>query len=499
MNSRTAFGLATLRLEFEYSRNWISVPSLLCASTNLDSLAYAAAKTYGLTEECASILEATGLTEEDIKLPTGNFQILEPPQPIAPAQSNWPVLPSSSTILEKALSDEFGDLTIEEPGVNGHADVNGLVNGIERAQETDLINVAEDGESWEDVGEPVGGWDMGEEVGGEDVPLETTTAEVEGLSIAEYWVRNSPLAADHVAAGSFDSAMQLLHRQIGAVNFEPLKPKFLQIYQSARAYLEANPGLPPLELYVRRNQGDRSRSLPRLPWDFEKIKTTQMREALRLVTANKVDEAIVAFRDILLTLLLYAASNKAESDDVLKTVETIREYIVALSVETTRRGLDVSTPEGIKRNLELAAYFTNFNLIPQHKGLALMQAMTQFNKYKNSATAAVFAQNYIALGVGKPDALERVYNFRFSVLIVQANRVIAVAQRNTRDAIEIDYDQFAPYSVCAASFTPIYKGSPSVSDPFTGALYKPEYKGQLDRVSGVTEIGAPGTGFRVLI
>jgi coatomer protein complex subunit alpha (xenin) len=76
---------------------------------------------------------------------------------------------------------------------------------------------------------------------------------------------------------------------------------------------------------------------------------------------------------------------------------------------------------------------------------------------------------------------------------------VALAQRNTRDTVEIDYDHFSPFTVCAASFTPIYKGSPSVSDPFTGALYKPDYKGQICRVSGVTEIGAPGTGFRVLI
>ena len=74
-----------------------------------------------------------------------------------------------------------------------------------------------------------------------------------------------------------------------------------------------------------------------------------------------------------------------------------------------------------------------------------------------------------------------------------------MAQRNTRDTIEIEYDQFAPFTICAASYTPIYKGSPSVSDPFTGALYLPEFKGQVCRVSGVTEIGAAATGFRVLI
>lgn len=375
----------------------------------LDPLAYATAKTYGLTEECAAILEATGLTEDEIKLPSTRSHVPDPPQPIAPLQSNWPLLPSSRSLLEKALTDELGNLSLEEPATNGYADdLNTFEQGLNGTQEPDLINVAEDGESWEEVGESGAGWDIGEEEGEEDLGLAPPEVQGEGVSDAEYWVRNSPLAADHIAAGSFESAMQLLNRQVGAVNFEPLKPKFMQIYQASRAFLAANPGLPPLELYVRREQGDRSGSLPRLPWDYEKIKSVQMREAFKLVTANKVEEAVVALRDILHTLLLFAASSKSEADDVAKTVEMIREYIIGLSIEVTRRAVDVSSPEGVKRNLELAAYFTNSQLNPQHRGLAYMQAMTQFNKYKNIATAGVFAQKYIALGVGKPDAVERV-------------------------------------------------------------------------------------------
>jgi coatomer protein complex subunit alpha (xenin) len=385
---------------------------------NIDPLAYATAKTYGLTEECAAILEATGLTEEDITLPKSESHLPDPPQAISPMQSNWPILPSSRSLLEKALTDELGDLTLEEPSANGYADdLTAFEKGLNGTQEPSLINIAEDGEGWEEVGEAGGeSWDIGgeedevaDEMGVEEVPAEG------GVSDAEYWVRNSPLAADHIAAGSFDSAMQLLNRQVGAVNFEPLKPKFMQIYQASRTFLAANPGLPPVELFVRRDHGDKSRSLPRLPWDYEKIKGVQMRDALKLVTANKVEEAIVALREILCTLLLFAVSNKAEADDVAKTIETIREYIVALSVEVARRGLDVSTPEGVKRNLELAAYFTNFQLTSQHRGLAYQQAMAQFNKYKNIATAGVFAQKYVALGIGKPDAVDRVRSWCVSL------------------------------------------------------------------------------------
>ena len=384
----------------------------ICAN-NVDPLAYATAKTYGLAEECAAILEAAGLTEEQISLPSAQAHAPDPPHPIGPMEKNWPLLPSSRSLLEKTLIDELGDQSLEEPTTSYSEDLSAFERGLGSTTEADLINVGEDGESWEDVGDTGAGWDVGDEADGEDLGVVTTESQAEGISDVEYWVRNSPLAADHIAAGSFETAMQLLNRQVGAVNFELLKPKFIQIYQGTRTFLAANPGLPPLEMSVRRTEGEKSRSLPRLPWDYEKIKSGQVRDALKLVTANKIEEAIVALREILHTSLLFAVSSKAEADDVAKTVEMIREYIVGLSVEVARRNVDTSTPEGVKRNLELAAYFTNFKFTPQHQGLAYQQAMTQFNKFKNIATAGVFAQKFIALGIGKPDAVERVFSVNY--------------------------------------------------------------------------------------
>jgi coatomer subunit alpha len=196
--------------------------------------------------------------------------------------------------------------------------------------------------------------------------------------------------------------MQILNQQVGAVNFEPLKPKFLQIYQASRTFLPANPGMPPLEIYIR-DQGKKG-SLPNLPWDYEKIKSIEMKEAFKLVTKGKLKDAITAMRGILHTLLLYSASSKTEADEVVATVETLREYIIGFSIEIARRGVDVSTPEGVKRNLELAAYFTNARLRPEHMTLALQTAMMQFTKHQNIATAAVFAKKLIELG----EAVEKV-------------------------------------------------------------------------------------------
>ena len=376
---------------------------LISFVTNLDPLAYATAKTHGLEEECSAILEAAGMTEKDVVLLETESSAFNAPRIIAPMTSNWPLLPSSRTILEKALTDELGDLSLEDSTTNGYADdLNSFEKGLNG--EADLIDIGEEGEGWEEGNDEVEGWEMEGEKD-EEIEIDNTLP-IQGMSDAEYWVNNSPLAAHHIAAGSFESAMQLLNRQVGAVNFEPIKPKFLQIYQASKTYLEANVGLPPLEIYVRNTAGNNR--LPRPPMDYENIKTVRMRDALKMVTANKLEDAIVALRDILYSLLLFAAAQKTEADEVAKTVETIREYIIGLSTEVCRRNLDVSTPEGIQRNLELAAYFTHFQLTPQHRGLAYMQAMTQFNKYKNTATAGVFAQKYIDLGIGRPDSIERV-------------------------------------------------------------------------------------------
>ena len=76
----------------------------------------------------------------------------------------------------------------------------------------------------------------------------------------------------------------------------------------------------------------------------------------------------------------------------------------------------------------------------------------------------------------------------------QARQRIAAGDRNPRDAVEIAYDEFTEFEICAASYTPIYKGSPSVRCPYTDAAFLPEFKGTLDPLTCLTEIGAVASG-----
>ena len=84
-----------------------------------------------------------------------------------------------------------------------------------------------------------------------------------GRSDTEYWI-DSPLAADHIAAGSFPSAMKLLHRQIGAINFSPMKSNFLAVAGASKVQLNGLPGTAPMERDILRSEQSGKNSLPRV-------------------------------------------------------------------------------------------------------------------------------------------------------------------------------------------------------------------------------------------
>ncbi|KAJ5124297.1 uncharacterized protein N7515_008122 [Penicillium bovifimosum] len=444
---------------------------------DLYPLAYLTAKSHGMTEEAESILEAVGLTEDQITLPTLQ-QPLKVPHPIVPTfKSNWPVKAAGHSSFEKALLGEVGAAD-EEAGAD-------LLDAEEDVQEATLARETLDDE------EEVTGWDMGDDVEVEEdvdfVNVESAEAGA-GSSEADLWARNSPLAADHVAAGSFDTAMQLLNRQVGAVQFAPLKPRFLEVYKASKTYLPATAGLPPLVNYVRRtvDETDSRKMLPIIPRDLETVASVDLQEGYAAMRSNRLEDGVAIFKRILHTLLVNTVSSEAEVEEAKKIIATAREYILAMSIELERRTLPADTPENLKRSLELSAYFTIPKLEVAHRQLALMAAMKFAFANKNYGSALSFANRMLANG-GSAKLLE------------QAKKIKAQCERNPQDQIDIDFDPFAEFDICAASWTPIYSGSPSVSDPFTGAKYHPQYKGSVDRIAEVTEIGAPASGLRLFV
>jgi len=332
------------------------------------------------------------------------------------------------------------------------------------------------------------GWDIGDDIVLEEQEglVGVGNENAAGTSEAELWAGNSPVAADHVAAGSFESAMQLLNRQIGAVNFEPLKPRFMEIYQATRTYLPASTGLPPLVNYVRRtlDATDPRKVLPIIPRDLEHITSHDLQAAFATMKNNVLDEGVVLFRGVLHTLMLSTMNSKSQVEEAKKIIQTATEYILAMTIELERRSIE-KDPAQVKRNLELSAYFTKPQMELPHRQIALMAAMKVAYTKKNFLSAANFASRILA-------------NSNTGKNADTARKIKSHGERNAHDAIEIEYDSFADFDICALTLTPIYAGSPLEQCPFDGSKYQSEHKGSVCSVCNVCSIGGPASGLRLL-
>jgi coatomer protein complex subunit alpha (xenin) len=368
---------------------------------DLYPLAYMTAKSHGLDEECQAILEATGLTEDQLSVPELG-QALKTPSPVVPTfKANWPTKASSQSIFEKALLGQVEGLSLED---NAEA-----TNGAGLDEDVDDNTAKKSGALIDDDDEDAAGWDMGDddvpEMDSDFVNVDSVEAGGAGSSEADLWARNSPLAADHVAAGSFESAMQLLNRQVGAVNFEPLKPRFLEVYQASRTFLPASAGLDPLVNFVRRNVEESSlqQVLPAIPRDLEHLAANDLQRGYESMKGNRLDDGIRFFRGILHAILINAVSSESEVAEAKKLIASASEYTIAMSIELARRQLGTpetlaQNPDQFKRNLELSAYFTIPKIEVPHRQLALLSAMQLSFKNRNFSSALSFANRIIANG-----------------------------------------------------------------------------------------------------
>jgi len=246
-------------------------------------------------------------------LPTTGTPFAKPAAIVPTHQSNWPVKASGASSFEQALLAEGGDEEVA-PLANGHDDADDFYEAETAAVEgTGALGEGED--------EDAAGWDMGDdsipEVEDDFVNVESADAGV-GSSEADLWARNSPVAADHVAAGSYESAMNLLNRQVGAVNFKPLQARFEEIYSASRTFLPANPNLPPLVNYVRRTlkETDPRKVLPIIPRDIESIAATELVQGKQHMQKNKLEDGLQCFKKILYLMLVNAVTSQSQVEEV---------------------------------------------------------------------------------------------------------------------------------------------------------------------------------------
>lgn len=171
------------------------------------------AKTNGLDEVAEEILEAAGLTEADIDdVPTFPPSSLKPlPIVTSTANLNWPSVSAGENFFDRVLADGNLEGGVEPAYVNGDVAAGAASSALDAwAREEEVhedIDPEEegweldaDGEEFSEHGDVEVAVDEEEELGAGATP---------GVDETELWVRNSPLAADHVAAGSFETAMQV--------------------------------------------------------------------------------------------------------------------------------------------------------------------------------------------------------------------------------------------------------------------------------------------------
>merc|ERR1711972_1312445 len=161
-----------------------------------------------------------------------------------------------------------------------------------------------------------------------------------------------------------------------------------------------------------------------------------------------------------------------------------REYLIGLKMELIRKESPKKTAEDMKRNCEMAAYFTHCSLQPVHLILTLRTAQNLAFKLKNFRTAASFARRLLELGP-KPEVAQ------------QTRKILQACDKGGQDEVTLAYDEHNPFRLCAKTYVPIYQGKPEEKCPLCNSSFQPSFKGTLCPICTVSEIGKDCIGLRI--
>lgn len=445
------------------------------------SLAYLTSLTHGLAAD------EERLHTEEFSDKLTNYKVdaclLQPPTPIMHAD-NWPLL------------------SIPKPTLYGKSEVSSHETGdycepVGRGWETGIdLEEASDEREAEGHDEAIAsGWeddlDLGDELASAALSLNKSlsqtsppsgaqddhfTVPASGVIPGHSWCKDSSHAADHVAAGSIGSAMQLLHRQIAAVHFKPMRSRFVLIYLSS---LNSLPGLPlgntiHVPLYRAAHDGDK---LPDVALTVPHL-IQSLKLAYKTFQKGEFARAEAIFKSMLSSIPLIITDTRVASNEVSELLEICKEYMTAIRIK------NVNLASSGRRQLELSAYFTHCNLQPGHLVLALNLAMTQSYKGGNYINAAAFARRVLEL----PSLAHQ------SEIFSKAQLVLKNSEQKARNAHILDYDERNPFSIDCRNLTPIYRGSPSSTCPYCSSSFSLDAKGALCSTCGIAMVGVETLG-----
>ncbi|KAL8523966.1 hypothetical protein ACS0TY_013793 [Phlomoides rotata] len=449
-------------------------------------LAYITASIHGLHDIAERL--AADLGDNIPSLPEGRTaSLLIPPSPVLCA-GDWPLLMVSKSIFEGGL-DDTGRGAEEDYEDAADADWGEAldIGEVDNIQNGDIISMVLEEDTVNEENEE-GGWDLEDldlppdaETPKTNAPSSVFAAPTPGMPVSQIWVQRSSLAAEHAASGNFDTAMRLLSRQLGIKNFSPLKSQFIDLHMGSHTYLRAFTSAPVISVAVERGWSESAspnvRAPPALVYNFSQL-DEKVKAGYKATTSGKFSEALRHFLAILHTIPLIVVETRREVDEVKELIMIAKEYVVGLKMELKRR----EVKDNPVRQQELAAYFTHCNLQLPHMRLALLNAMSVCFKAQNLSTAANFARRLLETNPSVENQART------------ARQVLQAAEKNMKDATQLDYDFRNPFVVCGATYVPIYRGQKDVSCPYCTTHFIPSQQGQLCAVCDLAVIGADASG-----
>jgi coatomer protein complex subunit alpha (xenin) len=305
-----------------------------------------------------------------------------------------------------------------------------------------------------------------------------------GKSAVQKWSSTSQLAADLIACGQFDLAMHMLNRQLGIVNFAPLKEYFLTITNSACIRLPLLPGDAALPIYLRRASEREGVDQPDIVFKLSQLSELR-KTSYELVTKGEFRKALREFTQILLTIPFIVVDKRGLAPELTDLINSCREYITAIRLELKRK----ETTDPIQQ-CALAAYFTHCKLQPIHTALGLRSAIkiSSQQTVKNYIMCAGFCRRALELAVTNP-AIEKLVDPK------KIRAFLQLSEKANVDECKIDYNE-DNFQLCMKSFTTIPRGKPSVKCPFCSSTFHQQYDQTLCSTCGVAKIGADASGLK---
>mmetsp|Transcript_16618 Transcript_16618/g.40923 ORF Transcript_16618/g.40923 Transcript_16618/m.40923 type:complete len:1252 (-) Transcript_16618:346-4101(-) len=474
----------------------------------MKKLAYVTAVAHGLQASADAI--AKELKEDVPEIPDlSKAKLFKPPVPVLRAKKkeeyNWPLVEVSSGYFDGIDISKI-DLNAPDP------------------EKSDQYEDEEDDFLEEDTKDDLGGWGIQEEEekkkkgadpldddnmwgGGDDAGLgdldlgdlgdlgeeEKADDNAEdgffvfpsaGKSWDTKWSESSNLAGDLAAAGQFDMALHSLNRQIGAVNFESLETRLIDVHNMAHASLPMMIGMPSLTVPLQRlDADDNSIGLPRLCYDMSHC-TSMLQQAYKLVSAGNFPKALELFRETLAIIPVLEIANQ-EDDAKQRELKLIcKEYITGLRLEAARR----ATKDPAKESA-FAAYFSRCRMQAIHQVRALLNAVKIAFKLKNYKATAGFCRRILELCVsGDKAQLAKI------VKPAQIRALLKKTEGMNTDAVPVDYREGETLVLDCKSLQPLARGSQPSKCPYCFSTYKAP--GSVCVTCGIAKIGADITPYR---